>query len=63
MDIEAVGEAVHEVYDKIIAGNGLEVSIYTELGRFVTGPHGYLVTSVRGFKHIYKEYVGVDETE
>ena len=62
VDIEAVGEAVHEVYDKIIAGNGLEVSIYTELGRFVTGPHGYLVTSVRGFKHIYKEYVGVDAT-
>ena len=28
----------------------------------MTGPHGYLVTSVRGFKHIYKEYVGVDAT-
>lgn len=62
VDIEAIGAAVHEVYDNIIAAKGLELSIYTELGRFVTGPHGYLVTSVRGFKHIYKEYVGVDAT-
>ena len=62
LDIQAIGEAVHKVYDDIILANGLEVSIYTELGRFITGPHGYLVTSVRGFKHIYKEYIGVDAT-
>lgn len=62
VDIMAVGKAVHEVHDRIIAANGMEVSIYTELGRFITGPHGYLVTSVRGLKHIYKEYVGVDAT-
>ena len=62
VDIIAVGKAVHEVYDRIIAANGMEVAIYTELGRFITGPHGYLVTSVRAFKHIYKEYVGVDAT-
>ena len=54
VDILAIGEAVHEVYDRIIAYSGLQVAIYTELGRFITGPHGYLVTSVRGFKHIYK---------
>lgn len=62
LDIIAIGQAVHEVYDRIIASCGLQVSIYTELGRFITGPHGYLVTSVRGFKHIYKEYIGVDAT-
>ena len=62
IDIEAVGAAVRGIYDDIITANGLEVSIYTELGRYMTGPHGYLVTSVRGFKHIYKEYVGVDAT-
>lgn len=62
LDIISIGEAVHEVYDKLIRANGMEVAIYTELGRFVTGPHGYLVTSVRGLKHIYKEYIGVDAT-
>ncbi|MBQ3696332.1 MAG: diaminopimelate decarboxylase [Spirochaetales bacterium] len=62
LDIVTIGNAVHEVYDRLIRANGMEVAIYTELGRFVTGPHGYLVTSVRGLKHIYKEYVGVDAT-
>lgn len=62
VDILSIGEAIHDVYDSIIAANGLQVAIYTELGRFITGPHGYLVTSVRGFKHIYKEYIGVDAT-
>ena len=62
LDIISIGEAVHDVYDRLIRANGMEVAIYTELGRFVTGPHGYLVTSVRGLKHIYKEYVGVDAT-
>ena len=31
-----------------------------ECGRVITGPYGYLVTTVRHLKHIYKDYVGVD---
>ena len=62
LDIISIGNAVHEVYDRLIRANDMEVAIYTELGRFITGPHGYLLTTVRGFKHIYKEYVGVDAT-
>ena len=62
VDILSIGEAVRKVYERIIVPTGLEIAIYTELGRFITGPHGYLVTSVRGFKHIYKEYIGVDAT-
>ncbi len=62
VDILSVGAKVKEVYDSILVPNGMEVAIYTEMGRFITGPHGYLVTSVRGFKHIYKDYVGLDAT-
>ena len=62
VDIFAVGEGVHRVYDEIIAKNGMELKIFTEMGRYMTGPYGYLVTKVIGFKHIYKEYVGVDAT-
>ncbi len=62
VDILSVGAKVKEVYDSILVPQGMEVAIYTEMGRFITGPHGYLVTSVRGFKHIYKEYVGLDAT-
>jgi len=34
--------------------------LVTENGRFITGPHGYLVTTAIHEKHIYKEYIGVD---
>jgi diaminopimelate decarboxylase len=34
--------------------------IYMECGRYITGPHGYLVTRVRHIKESYKRYVGVD---
>jgi diaminopimelate decarboxylase len=31
-----------------------------ELGRAITGPHGYLVSRVLHIKHIYKTHVGLD---
>jgi diaminopimelate decarboxylase len=40
---------------------GMEnVSIFTELGRFMLAPYGGLVTKAVHEKHIYKEYIGVD---
>lgn len=62
VDIFKIGEGVKAVYDEILTANGISLSIYTELGRYITGPYGYLVTSVIGKKHIYKEYVGVDSS-
>ena len=41
------------------AGMG-DVEIYTELGRFMMGPYGCLVTKAIHEKHTYKEYIGVD---
>ena len=41
------------------AGMG-DVAIYTELGRFMMGPYGCLVTKAIHEKHTYKEYIGVD---
>lgn len=60
IDILAAGEGVRLVYEEMLRPNGIELPIYTEMGRFITGPHGYLLTSVVGKKHIWKEYVGVD---
>ncbi len=34
--------------------------LYMESGRYITGPHGVLVTSVINHKQIYRDYVGVD---
>lgn len=61
VDIDAVGQGVKEQYEKILVPNGLgHVKLFTELGRYMLGPHGILVTRALHHKHIYKEYVGVD---
>ena len=60
-DIAAIGAGVRQAYEEVIVPSGLgEVSIYTELGRFMTGPAGCLVTRVLHLKHTYHRYAGVD---
>lgn len=60
-DIAVIGEGVRKVYEEVLTPAGMgNVSLFTEMGRFVTGPYGALVTKVLHFKHTYKEYVGVD---
>ena len=60
-DIKVIGEGVHKVFDEILVPAGLgDVAIYTEMGRFMMGPYGCLVTKVLHEKHTYKEYIGVD---
>ena len=60
VDIIAIGEGVRKAYEEILTPAGVSLSIFTELGRWVTGPCGYLVSTVVGHKHIFKEYVGLD---
>ena len=61
VDILEVGEKVHKVYDEILVPAGMgDVAIYSEMGRFMLGPYGCLVTKVLHEKHIHKDYVGVD---
>ena len=60
-DIEIIGEGVRKVYEEILVPAGMDnVSIFTELGRFMLAPYGHLVTTAIHEKHIYKEYIGVD---
>ncbi len=60
-DIKVIGEGVRKVYEEVLIPAGLgELAIYTELGRFMTGPYGCLVTTAIHEKHIYKEYIGCD---
>ncbi len=62
VDILAVGEGVRQAYEEILMPAGISLRLCTEMGRYITGPYGHLVTTVVGKKHIYKEYVGVDAT-
>ncbi|MBR2530567.1 MAG: diaminopimelate decarboxylase [Lachnospiraceae bacterium] len=60
-DIFVIGDGVRKVYEEVFTPAGMtDVAIYTEMGRYVTGPYGALVTKVIHKKHIYKEYIGVD---
>ena len=60
-DIRVIGESVRKVYEEILVPVGMgDVAIYTEMGRFMMGPYGALVTQVIHEKHTHKKYVGVD---
>lgn len=60
-DIYAIGEGVRKVYEEVLVPAGMgDVAIYTEMGRFMMGPYGALVTKAIHEKHTYKEYIGVD---
>lgn len=60
-DIRAIGEGVRKVYEEVLTPAGMgDVAIYTELGRFMMGPYGALVTRAIHEKHTHKEYIGVD---
>jgi len=60
-DIIKIGEGVRKAYEEILVPAGMgDVAIYTEMGRFMLGPYGHLVTRAIHEKHIYKEYIGVD---
>ena len=60
-DIDRIGAGVAEAYHDIFTNNGIEgVAIKTELGRYMTGPNGWLVTHIANEKKIYKHYLGLD---
>lgn len=60
-NIRAIGEGVRQVYEEVLTAAGMgDVAIYTEMGRFMMGPYGALVTTAIHEKHTYKEYIGVD---
>ena len=60
-DIRVIGDGVRKVYEEVLTPAGMgDVAIYTELGRFMMGPYGQLVTTAIHEKHTHKEYIGCD---
>lgn len=60
-DIKVIGEGVRKKFEEILVPAGMgDVSIYTEMGRFMLAPYGELITKAIHEKHTYKEYIGVD---
>ena len=57
-DVQAIGEGVRKAYEEIFPEGG--VAVKTELGRWMTGPAGWLVTHATHEKRTYRDYIGVD---
>ncbi len=59
--LNQIAEEVHDLYETRIVRGGLKAPrLYMECGRVITGPYGYLVSTVLHLKHTYKDYVGLD---
>jgi diaminopimelate decarboxylase len=61
VDLEYVSAGIRKLYDEMIVANGLNpLKLYFESGRMISGPYGYLVTTVRHIKNTFKKFAGLD---
>lgn len=60
LDLVAMGREITALFKNFRQQHGYEPALYMESGRFITGPHGVLVTKAINRKDIYRTYVGVD---
>jgi diaminopimelate decarboxylase len=61
IDLQVMTRGIREKYEHIIAANGFApLKIFTESGRYITGPFGYLVSKVLHIKNTYKLFAGLD---
>ena len=60
LDIQALAAGITDLFQAFKKRNGYAPKIYMESGRYMTGPHGVLVTKAINRKEIYRTYVGVD---
>ncbi|MDD4334874.1 MAG: diaminopimelate decarboxylase [Desulfotomaculaceae bacterium] len=61
VDVNLLSREIKKAYEEKIVEQGLApLRITMELGRMITGPFGFLVSTVLHKKEIYKNYVGLD---
>jgi diaminopimelate decarboxylase len=61
VDLQKLGAGIKKVYEEIVLKNGLApLKIFMECGRVITGPYGYLLSTVLHKKDTYKKFIGLD---
>lgn len=60
LDIESMASEITALFAAFKVQQGYAPALFLESGRYMTGPHGVLVTSAINRKEIYRTYVGVD---
>jgi len=59
-NLKAMAADIANLFQAFQSVNGYQPGLSMECGRYMTGPHGALVTRAINHKSIYREYVGVD---
>lgn len=60
LDLAGMSAEITELFDGFRKRHGHAPAMYMESGRFMTGPHGALVTTAINSKDTYRRYIGVD---
>ena len=61
ISFQSLSERIHGLYHTMIEEKGLiPLRLSFECGRCITGPYGWLISSVRHIAHKYKDYAGLD---
>ncbi|PLX91307.1 MAG: diaminopimelate decarboxylase [Desulfuromonas sp.] len=60
LDISTIAAEAESMFAAFKERNDYAPRLFMESGRFMTGPHGCLVTSAINSKDIYRKYIGVD---
>jgi diaminopimelate decarboxylase len=60
LDLGALGAGARQLLDEHAERTGRRPALFLESGRYVTGPHGVLVTRVANRMSKWREYAGVD---
>jgi diaminopimelate decarboxylase len=60
LDIESLAKEITALFNEFRDLHDYVPRMYMESGRFMTGPHGCLVTTAINHKETYRKYVGVD---
>ena len=60
LNLAAMAKEITAQFDAFKAKHGYAPRMYMESGRYMTGPHGALVTTAINHKDTYRKYVGLD---
>ncbi len=59
-NLDAMAKQIITLFMQFEKKNGYLPRLYMESGRYMTGPHGVLITRAINKKEIYRKYIGVD---
>ncbi|PLX90359.1 MAG: diaminopimelate decarboxylase [Desulfuromonas sp.] len=60
LDLASMSHQMTDLFAEFRASHGYAPRMYMESGRWMTGPHGALITRAINHKSTYRQYIGVD---